>query len=95
MLRVTCYHIDTGFDLDVNMPSRKGFQDIDLEFVMSYHKQLQKQKRKQMALEREKQNRPKNNAYSQTGPGAAWKAFLSLALIVGVIVYTMDLYPGI
>lgn len=59
---------------------------------MSYYKQLQKQKRKHMALEKERQNRPKNNAYSQPGSGSIWKALLSVATVVGVVVY---MYPGI
>ncbi len=61
---------------------------------MSYHKQLQKQKRKQMAMVKEKQNRPKNNAYSQAVTGGTWKVVLSIMTLAGVIVYTLNTYPG-
>lgn len=57
---------------------------------MSYHKQLQKQKRKQMTLEREKLNKPKNNAYSQPANGAIWKTLLSIVFVAGIILYSYN-----
>ena len=48
---------------------------------MSYQKQLKKQKRKQMALEKQKQADRHNAGTGQSSNGSTWKTVL--ALIVG------------